>query len=119
MENITRDYIEKLGYLGPYCFETDREEQCFNVGLKYGLEIADSNPAWISVEDDLPYNHEELIENEYLTKKVLVVLAMDEDPTKKHIEICDMCKFNAYWNWQYIAYYHVIYWKPLPELPKE
>ena len=78
---------------------------------------------WISVEDDLPCNHEELIENENYTKKVLVVLAWNDDPSKKHIEICDMCNrigaFNTNWYWQNPCYYHVVCWKPLPELPKE
>lgn len=90
-----------------------------------GIEWADANPksTWISVDDDLPCNHEELIENEYYTKKVLVVLASNIDPSKKCIEICNMCNtigsFNTDWYWQITAYYHVVYWKPLPELPKE
>lgn len=90
-----------------------------------GAEWADRHPKspWISVEDDLPCNHEELIENENYTKKVLVVLAWNDDPSKKHIEICDMCNrigsFNTNWYWRNTAYYHVVCWKPLPELPKE
>ena len=90
-----------------------------------GAEWADSNPKspWISVDKDLPCNHEELIENENYTKKVLVVLAWHDDPSKKHIEICDMCNrigsFNTDWYWRNTAYYHAVYWKPLPELPKE
>ena len=90
-----------------------------------GAEWADSNPKspWISVDKDLPCNHEELIENEYYTKKVLVVLAWDDDPSKKHIEICDMCNrigsFNTNWYWRHMSYFHVVYWMPLPELPKE
>ena len=79
--------------------------------------------SWISVDEDLPCNHEELIENENYTKKVLVVLAWNDDPSKKHIEICDMCNkigsFNTNWYWQNPCYYHVVCWKPLPELPKE
>ena len=96
-----------------------------SIGFSVGAKWADSNPKspWISVEDDLPYNHEELIENEYYTKKVLVVLAWNDDPSKKHIDICDMCNkigsFNTNWYWRNIAYYHVVCWKPLPELPKE
>lgn len=78
---------------------------------------------WISVKDDLPCNHKELIENENYTKNVLVVLAWNDDPSKKHIEICDMCNrigsFNTNWYWQNTVYYHVVCWKPLPELPKE
>ena len=87
-----------------------------------GAEFALNNQ-WISVEEDLPCNHEELIENENYTKKVLVVLAWNDDPSKKHIEICDMCNrigsFNTNWYWWNTAYYHVVCWKPLPELPKE
>ena len=87
-----------------------------------GAEFALENQ-WISVEEDLPCNHEELIENENYNKKVLVVLAWNDDPSKKHIEICDMCNrigsFNTNWYWWNTAYYHVVCWKPLPELPKE
>ena len=123
--NLTREAIEQSNDVEPYCFETDREEQWFNVGLQYGLDVADSDPIspWISVDEDLPCNHEELIENENYTKNVLVVLAWNDDPSKKHIEICDMCNkigsFNTNWYWQNTVYYHVVCWKPLPELPKE
>lgn len=41
---ITREAIEALNEIEPYCFETDREEQWFNVGLQYGLDVADANP---------------------------------------------------------------------------
>ena len=90
----------------------------FLEGAKFAL-----NNQWISVDDDLPCNHEELIENEIYTKNVLVVLAWNDDPSKKHIEICDMCNkigsFNTNWYWRNTGYYHVVCWKPLPELPKE
>ena len=101
--------------------DIDLVEKAFIEGAKW----ADSHPKspWISVEDDLPCNHEELIENEYYTKNVLVVLAWNDDPSKKHIDICDMCNkigsFNINWYWRNKAYYHVVCWKPLPELPKE
>ena len=93
----------------------------FTVGAKW----ADEHPKspWISVDEDLPCNHEELIENENYTKNVLVVLAWNDDPSKKHIEICDMCNrigsFNTNWYWRNTVYYHVVCWKPLPEPPKE
>lgn len=101
--------------------DIDLVEKAFIEGAKW----ADEHPKspWISIKDDLPCNHKELIENENYTKKVLVVLAWDDDPSKKHIEICNMCNkigsFNTNWYWKYKAYYHVVYWKPLPELPKE
>lgn len=41
-----------------------------------GVEWADNHPKspWISVEDDLPCNHEELKPNSYATYKVIVLL---------------------------------------------
>ena len=42
--DITREYIEQLNDIEPYCFETDREEWWFNIGLKHGLEAADAEP---------------------------------------------------------------------------
>ena len=51
---MTREEIKKLNVVEPNCFETDREKQWYEVGLKEGLETADDSPRWISVEDDLP-----------------------------------------------------------------
>lgn len=41
-----------------------------------GVEWADNHPIspWISIEDDLPCNHEELKPNSYATYKVIVLL---------------------------------------------
>lgn len=122
---MTREDIEQLNAVEPYCFESDREEQWYNIGLKYGLEIADGQPKspWISVNDDLPCNHKDLLENEHCTKYVLVVLEWEDNPIEKHISICDMCNvigsYNVDWYWRGSAYYRVILWSPLPELPKE
>ena len=87
------------------------------------MEWTNPKSQWISIEDDLPCNHDELIENEHYTKKVLVVLAWNDDPSKKHIEICNMCNtigsFHTDWYWQNKAYYHVIYWMLIPKLPND
>ena len=90
---MAREQIEQLNEIEPYCFETDREEQWFNVGLQEGLKTADDNPKspWISVQDDLPYNHKEFMEDKHYTKSVLAVLVWNKEPSKKHIEICCMC----------------------------
>lgn len=49
---MTREEIIRQGTpIRPYCFDTDREEQCYNFGLYDG---ATANP-WHSVADgDLP-----------------------------------------------------------------
>ena len=124
-EEYERQDIEVLNEVRPYCFESDREEQWFKVGLQYGLDAADAEPLsqWISVEKDLPCNHEELLENENYTKKVLVVLAWNENPTQRHIYIADMCNmiglYNVKFHWRCDGYYTVTHWRRLPELPKE
>lgn len=113
-----------------------REEQIAAASYVYGMRgssidftagaiWADTNPKspWISVKDDLPCNHKELIENEHNTKKVLVVLEWEDSPIEKLIAIRDMCNvigsYNVDWYWRNIVHYHVILWAPLPELPKE
>ena len=51
---MTRKEIEQIYVEEPNCFETDREEQWYKVGLKEGLAAADQCPAWVSVEERLP-----------------------------------------------------------------
>lgn len=41
---MTREEIEQLNVTEPYCCETDREEQWYQVGLIDGLRIADQHP---------------------------------------------------------------------------
>lgn len=123
IEDITIEYIKQLKGIESCCFETDREEQWFDLGVQCGLEVADTKFPWISVDNDLPCNYKELIENEHYTKKVLVVLEWEDNPIEKLISICDMCNvigsYNVDWYWRGSAYYHVVLWSPLPELPKE
>ena len=117
--NLTRDAIEKLNDIEPYCFETDREEQWFNIGLQYGLDVADSDPIspWISVDEDLPYNNPNNIHFGF-TNKVFVI---DDN---KNIFIAYMKKYkNNKWVWcsdENIGLSHILtHWMPIPELPKE
>lgn len=109
--NITREYIEQLSNIEPHCLETDREEQWFNIGLQYGLEAADTNPKshWISVDDDLPCNHEELTHSNY-TDRVLI------SARNGYSEIAFMSKIENVWVWE--TPIKVSHWMPIPELPK-
>ena len=123
---MTREEIEQLNEAEPYCFETAREEQWYNVGLQQGLATADANPksSWISVDDDLPCNHNELMEGEHSTKLVLAVLVWDDDPSKKYIKICNMCdnvlgSINVGWHWLIGTHYKVVCWMPLPKMPNK
>ena len=75
-----------------------------------GVEWADNHPKspWISVEDDLPCNHEELKPNSYATYKVIVLL--------NDGRIRETYMFYDKWV-QYGK--KITHWKPFIEPPKE
>lgn len=115
---MTRQEIEQLNEVEPYCFETDREEQWYRVGLQEGLSIADANPKspWISVKDKLPCNEKDLIVEiikgvELRTKKV-GVLSIDG-----YIDISCMYSLPPHgWHWN--TNDTITHWFQLPERPK-
>lgn len=120
---MTREDIEKLNAFEPYSFETDREEQWYQVGLKQGLKVADEHPKfpWLSAKYSLPYQHEELVCSVMkssdgtvygLTKQVLV---LGKDKT---LNIALMINKGFGWEWDRL-YTDIEYWMPIPELPKE
>ena len=78
----------------------------FLEGANFALENQ-----WISVKDDLPCNHEELLEAKCQTKEVFVIKALG------FFDICYMQKINGKWIW--LPYKSIEYWMPVPELPKE
>ena len=106
---MTREEIEQLNEVEPYCFETAREERWYRVGLQEGLNIADENPKspWISVEEDLPCNHKELIHSNY-TDRVLV------SSRNGYFEVAFMCIIEDAWEWNNLI--TVSYWMPIPKL---
>lgn len=108
---MTREEIEQLNEVKPYCFETDREEQWYMVGLKEGLKVADANPKspWISVDDDLPCYHEELTHSNY-TNRVLIAAKIG------FVEVAFMSKIENVWVWDIPI--KVTHWMPMPGLPK-
>lgn len=107
---MTREDIEQLNVIEPYCFESDREEQWYNIGLKHGLEIADEHPKspWISVKDYLPSMCTDLVINAIATKNVIVLL--NDGRIRETQLIC------GHWK-EYDK--KVTHWMPIPELPKE
>ena len=82
---------------------------CFEEGAKWADEHHKS--PWISVEDDLPCNHEELLEAKCQTKEVFVIKASG------FFDICYMQKIDGKWIW--FPYKSIEYWMPIPKLPKE
>ena len=112
---ITREAIEALNEIEPHCFETDREEQWFNVGLQYGLDVADANPKspWISVEDDLPCNHRKYIDLKYNSYTCQMLVRC-----KNGIySIERMVIIGGEWRWAESN--DITHWMPIPKLEEE
>ena len=82
-----------------------------------GAEFA-LNVQWISVDDDLPCNHNDLIltynDKPFSTKRVLVI---SDNHT---LFLCEMKKDNNHgWIWNISTKDKIIHWMPIPKLPKE
>ena len=116
----SKDYINYLLDKQEYHNENYTEydiQQAFEKGTQW----ADNNPKspWISVKDDLPYKHEELIlnkEHPFLTNKVLI-------KTEVRVHIAFMIKDIIKDKWIWYGYgkdeNQITHWMPIPELPKE
>lgn len=77
-----------------------------------GIEWADNNPKspWISVKDDLPCNHKELISGED-KRNTIHVFAL----VRGLIILSRMEKFEGEWHW---ITDDPTYWMIIPKLPK-
>lgn len=116
---MTREEIEQINEIEPYSFETSGEEQWYRIGLLEGLETADANPksSWISVNDDLPCNHKELIaaDGRY-EKNTICVITINKYGI---IESNYMVLYDdGKWGWEY-GVPAPCYWMLIPKLPKE
>ena len=89
------------------------EQALMATGFGCGVKWADAHPKspWISVDEDLPCNHEELLINKGVTKKVIVLKFGGS------FGVDFMLKVNGEWIW--FAYENSKFWMPIPELPKE
>ena len=71
---------------------------------------------WISVDDDLPCNHGDLVltynDIPFSTKRVMVVTDIHT------LFLCEMKKDdNRGWIWNYSTKDKIIHWFPIPKLP--
>ena len=90
-----------------------RGSKTYKLGFEIGVKWADEHPKspWISVEDDLPCNHEELLNAKYETKEVFILKSIGFP------DVDYMLKVNGEWTW--FTYKSTKFWMPIPELPKE
>ena len=93
----------------------DFEYTDIQVAFEEGAEWADTHPksTWISVDDDLPYRHKELLlSTGYHTVSVF---------TYKKGGACgidSMINRSGKWEWEAWKE-NYLYWMPIPNLPKE
>lgn len=73
-----------------------------------------SKSPWISVKDDLPCNHEELISYKDATETILVLANIGGI-----IGITKMVKNSHTSEWIWATHITVYHWMPMPPLPKE
>ena len=92
------------------CCNINRIVRAFNRGIEFQKQK--SNSSWISVEDDLPCNHEEMVQTDF-TDRVLVLTSNG----CSEIEVANMCVIEGKWEWNTLT--TVVYWMPIPKLPKE
>ena len=89
------------------------EQALMATGFEAGVKWADSHPKspWISVKDDLPCNHEELLnpDDKRDTSCVFAII-------HGHIVLSRMYKLYGKWHWESNEPSH---WMPIPGLPKE
>lgn len=95
--------------------EAYRQEELVNMDAESfidGAKWADAHPIlqWISVEDDLPCNHQELTHSNY-TDRVLVL------SRSGYFEVAFMNKIEDVWEWSTLIM--ILYWMPIPKIPKE
>ena len=91
------------------CCNINRIVRAFNRGIEYQKQK--SNSSWISVEDDLPCNHKELLDLLH-TKFVITI------NSKRTVELNYMIEGLNGWEWAFKKYYDILYWTRIPELPE-
>ena len=91
------------------CCNINRIVRAFNRGIEFQKQKSKSS--WISVEDDLPCNHKELLnpDNKRDTSCVVAII-------HGHIVLSRMCKLDGKWHWENDEPTH---WFPIPEPIKE
>ena len=125
-EEIRKASIEYTMRNAPICIGGDAfsekiDELNRNHAFEEGAKWADNHPklTWISVKDDLPYKHQELIANNihpFLTIKVLI-------KTKVRVHTAFMIKdiINDKWIWYDYGKdeNQITHWMSIPKLPKD
>ena len=95
-----KKYEEKIGFIIP-------KYNAFLAGAKFADEHHKSQ--WISVEDDLPCNHDDL---RYFDTTTLVFTRLGDGI----FSVAYMRKSKVTNNWNWVTVKPVIHWMPIPKL---
>lgn len=122
-EAIIEAGIEYSIQNSPYCIGGDNfyekaRELNRNKSFEAGVIWADKNPKspWISVKEDLPCNHEELIIDDGLLDKHTKPVICNKSYGVSCVGIMIYNVDKKAWHWVSEKPTH---WFPIPELPKE
>lgn len=132
-KDILKELIRGI-YMPSFCDEEgrcDAIEECTTIDAKEcsccninhiikafnkGIEFQKQNPQWISVEEDLPCNHEEFIKTggHYLKETINFITIDEYDVIVDNLMVL---YDNGKWEWKYGA--RPRYWMLIPKLPEE
>ena len=80
-----------------------------------GIEFQKQKSTWISVKDDLPCNHDNLLESNYSIQTHKVLVAYNNG---KYYGFARMNKIIGIWEW-YDRSDDITHWMPIPKMTKE
>ena len=117
-EQIEQESAINAAYIGGLEIAGDFSEdklQTYQNGFINGAEWADNNPKnpWISVEDDLPFNHKELLDS---SKRMKFQVFIRNDDSR--YSFSGMAKILDEWKWLN-NWNKITHWMKVPEIPKE
>ena len=114
-EEEIRNAIDTIFPIPPSEKGRKYEQALMATGFEAGVKWADEHPKspWISVEDDLPINHKELLsKGSSSTKRVIVI-----EDGGYHFDCMFFSAHELKWKWHYSS--NPSHWMPIPKLPKE
>ena len=114
-----RNAIDKIIPISPSRNGRTYEQSLMATGFESGVKWADSNPKspWISVEDDLPCNHEEMIALvDTLGKYTYDVLVRFD---YGGISLANMNCRGYKQNWRWSERGIITHWMPIPKLEED
>ena len=117
-EEEIRNAIDTIIPISPLWDGRTYEQALMATGFEAGVKWADAHPKspWISVEEDLPCNHEELIIDDELFDKHTKPVICKKSYGVSCVGIMIYNVDRNVWRWVSEKPTH---WFPIPELPKE